>query len=198
MAEDNGARVLAFSGSARRDSFNKKLLALAVQGAIDAGAACTVVELRDLALPLYDGDLEASADFPAGAGKLRELLAEHEGLLLACPEYNGGIPPLLKNTIDWMTRAPGAKADPSLFNGKIAALCAASPGGMGGMRGLRWVRELLNNLGVNVLATQVTIGAAHKAFDASGALSDARQAEAARALGRELASWLVARAGSAR
>jgi len=187
------ARVLAISGSARNDSFNKKLLALAAAAASEAGASVTLLDLREFALPLYDGDGELASDYPENAARLRELLVAHDGLLIACPEYNGGISPLLKNTIDWMTRAPGGKADPSLFGGKLAALCAASPGPWGGMRGLRWVRELLNNIGVTVLADQLTIGAAHKAFGASGALADARQADALRALGRELAALLAAR-----
>jgi NAD(P)H-dependent FMN reductase len=189
------ARVLAFSGSARRDSFNRKLLALVARGAAEAGASVTSIDLRDFALPLYDGDWEARNEYPAAGAKLRELLAAHDALLLACPEYNGGIAPLLKNTLDWMTRAPGAKPDPFVFSGRIAALCAASPGPLGGMRGLRWARELLNNLGVTVLANQLTIGSASKAFDASGALVDARQADAARALGRELAQLAAARPG---
>ena len=192
------ARVLAFSGSARKDSFNSRLLTLVAEGASGAGASVTRLDLRDFALPLYDGDFEAASEFPAAAAKLRELLVAHDALLLACPEYNGGISPLLKNTIDWMTRAPGAKADPSLFPGKVAALCAASPGGLGGMRGLRWVRELLNNVGVLVLPSQLTVSAAHKAFDASGALADARQGDAARALGRDLAQLAQARGAQAR
>ncbi len=189
------ARVLAFSGSARKDSFNSKLLTLVVQGASDAGASVTRLDLRQFSLPLYDGDGEATSDYPAAATKLRELLVAHDALLLACPEYNGGIAPLLKNTLDWMTRAPGAKADPSLFEGKLGALCSAAAGPFGGMRGLRWARELLNNLGVTVLAKQLTVGAAFKAFDASGALADARLGDAARALGRELAQFAAVRAG---
>ena len=190
------ARVLAISGSARNDSLNKKLLALVAAAASEAGASVTLLDLREFSLPLYDGDGELANEFPANAASLRELLVAHDGLLIACPEYNGGISPLLKNTIDWMTRAPGGKADPSLFNGKLAALCAASPGPWGGMRGLRWVRELLNNLGVTVLAHQVTIGTAHKAFDASGALTDTRHGDPLRALGRELAALLAARGAS--
>ncbi len=188
------ARVLALSGSARKDSFNSKLLTLVVQGASDAGASVTRLDLREFSLPLYDGDDEATSDYPAAATKLRELLVAHDALLLACPEYNGGIAPLLKNTLDWMTRAPGAKADPSLFAGKLGALCSAAAGPFGGMRGLRWARELLNNLGVTVIANQVTVGAAFKAFDASGALVDARLGAAAPALGRELAQLAAVRA----
>jgi NAD(P)H-dependent FMN reductase len=187
------ARVLAFSGSARKDSFNGKLLTLVAQCARDAGATVTRVDLRELALPLYDGDWEATNEYPAGAAQLRELLAGHDALLLACPEYNGGIAPLLKNSIDWMTRAPGAKADPAVFGGRVAALCSAAAGPFGGMRGLRWVRELLNNLGVTVLASQLTVGAAFKAFDGDGGLNEKRQADAARALGRELAQLAAAR-----
>jgi NAD(P)H-dependent FMN reductase len=186
-------RVLAFSGSARKDSFNAKLLALVAQAASEAGASLTRLDLRDYPLPLYDGDWEAANPYPAAATALRDLLVSHDGLLLACPEYNGGIAPLLKNTLDWMTRAPGAKADPTLFDGKSAALCSAAAGPFGGMRGLRWTRELLTNLGVTVLAHQVTVAAAFKAFDASGALVDARYAAGARALGRELARHAGAR-----
>jgi chromate reductase len=188
------ARLLAISGSARKDSFNKKLLALVATGAADAGADVTHIDLREYALPLYDGDLEASGDYPAASAKLRELLAAHDGMLLACPEYNGGIAPLLKNTLDWMTRAPGAKADPGVFAGKVAAICSAAAGPFGGMRGLRWARELLNNLGVLVLPTQITVGSAFKAFDANGALLEAWQAKAAHALGAELAALAAARA----
>ena len=188
------ARVLAFSGSARRDSFNSKLLTLAARGASEAGASVTRLDLREFSLPLYDGDSEIANDFPAAATKLRELLVAHDALLLACPEYNGGIAPLLKNTIDWMTRAPGGKADPKLFGGKLAAICSAAAGPVGGMRGLRWARELLNNLGVTVLANQLTVAAAFKAFDPSGELVDAKLGEAARALGRELAQLAAARA----
>ena len=188
------ARVLAFSGSARKDSFNAKLLTLVAQAASEAGAAVTRIDLRGLELPLYDGDWEATHPHPAGAARMRELVAAHDALLLACPEYNGGIAPLLKNAIDWTTRGPGAKADPSIFGGgKIAALCSAAAGPFGGMRGLRWVRELLNNLGVTVLASQLTVGSAFKAFDASGALTEKWQADAARALGRELALHAAAR-----
>jgi NAD(P)H-dependent FMN reductase len=189
------ARLLAFSGSARKDSFNSKLLTLAVQGASEAGASVTRLDLREYALPLYDGDYEAANDYPAAGTKLRELLVAHDALLLACPEYNGGIAPLLKNTIDWMTRAPGAKADPTLFAGKLGAVCSAGAGPFGGARGLRWARELLNTLGVTVLANQVSVPAAFKAFDASGALLDAKLGAAAQALGRELAQQAALRAG---
>lgn len=187
------ARLLAISGSARKESFNAKLLALVAQGALEAGAEVTRVDLREYALPLYDGDLEATSEYPAASARLRALLASHDGLLLACPEYNGGIAPLLKNTIDWMTRAPGAKADPGVFAGKCAALCSAAAGPFGGMRGLRWTRELLTNLGVLVLPTQVTVGSAFKAFDANGALLEAWQAKAATALGAELAKLAALR-----
>jgi NAD(P)H-dependent FMN reductase len=187
------ARVLAFSGSGRTGSFNEKLLALVARGAAEAGASVTTAKLRDFALPLYDGDLEAG-EYPAGAAKLRELLGAHDALLLACPEYNGGIAPLLKNALDWMTRAPGAKADPRVFAGKGAAICSAAAGPFGGMRGLRWTRELLTNLGVLVLPDQVTVGSAFKAFDANGELVEESQRKAASALGANLARLAGARA----
>jgi chromate reductase, NAD(P)H dehydrogenase (quinone) len=97
-------KVLAFAGSTRRDSWNKKLLAVAVAETERAGAEVTVLDLRDLALPLYDGDLEAEEGLPAGALRLKELMKSHDGFLIASPEYNSSISAVLKNAIDWASR----------------------------------------------------------------------------------------------
>jgi NAD(P)H-dependent FMN reductase len=184
-------RILAFAGSARRDSFNKRLVRAAVRGAEAAGVACTCIDLRDYPMPLYDGDLEAESGPPEAAARLRQALLDHEGLLISSPEYNGSISPLLKNCIDWASRSPKATPDLSPYQGKVAALMAASPGPLGGLRGLRIARELLANIGVTVLPGQMTLRRAAEAFDSDGELADAGQRGQAEGLGRTLAEWLL-------
>jgi len=162
-------RILAFSGSARRDSLNKKWLAVVVQATREAGGEVTLVDLNDFPLPLYNGDLEDSAGLPAHAVKLIELITQHDALLVASPEYNSMFTPLLKNTIDWCTRG-----DENPFEGKIAAVISASPGAFGGIRSLQLAQQLLLKLGCYVVPRQTTLSQADKAFDANGQLTDAR------------------------
>src|SRR5262249_29719722 len=101
-------RILAFAGSTRRDSFNKKLAGIAADGARAAGAEVTFIDLRDYPLPLYDGDLEAEKGLPEQAQRLKKLFLDHDGLLISSPEYNSSISGVLKNTIDWVSRpVPG-------------------------------------------------------------------------------------------
>src|SRR5258708_93711 len=100
-------KILAFSGSSRKGSINKKLLDIAIQGARDAGADVTLFDLRELNLPIYDGDLEAEKGVPENVLKLREIMLEHQGLLIASAEYNGSVSALLKNSIDWASRPAG-------------------------------------------------------------------------------------------
>src|ERR1700760_1974754 len=97
-------RILAFSGSTRRGSFNQKLLNIAAHGAAEAGANITHISLNDYPLPIYDADLESQSGLPANAEALQKLVAEHDALLIASPEYNGGYTALLKNTLDWLSR----------------------------------------------------------------------------------------------
>jgi NAD(P)H-dependent FMN reductase len=162
-------RILAFSGSSRRESLNTKLLHAAVVAARAVGGEATVVSLGELALPIYDGDLEDDAGMPAGAQKLVALIQSHGGLLIASPEYNSQITPLLKNAIDWCTRA-----DENPFRGKVAAVVSASPGAFGGIRSMTHARALLTHLGCHVIPSQCVLPHADKAFDADGQLSDAR------------------------
>jgi chromate reductase len=143
------SKILAFAGSTRTGSYNKKLVKLGVEAARKAGAEVTLIDLRDFPMPLYDGDLEERDGLPPNAVKLRKLFMEHQGLLLSCPEYNSSISGVLKNTIDWVSRPDPDKPDEKpliCFSGKIVALLSASPGALGGLRGLVTVRSILGNL----------------------------------------------------
>ncbi|MBL4701970.1 MAG: NAD(P)H-dependent oxidoreductase [Phycisphaeraceae bacterium] len=166
------AKILAFAGSARKDSLNKKLVKLAADMAQQKGVQVTVIDLVDYPMPLYDGDLEEAQGAPENATRLYQLIKEYDGLLIACPEYNSSITPLLKNTIDWLSRPREGEKPLAAFNGKVAGLLAASPGALGGLRGLTHVREILSNIGVLVIPSQVAVPQAHEAFAADGSLVD--------------------------
>jgi len=166
-------RLLAFCGSARKESCNRRLLAAAVATARGDGATVTEFDLRSDLLPLYDGDLEAQHGLPAAARELKQLFAAHDGFLIASPEYNGFFPPLLKNALDWVSRP--APELPAPYAGKTAGLLAASPGALGGIRCLPHLRLLLSNLGVTVSPAQMALGRADQAFAADGRLADAAQ-----------------------
>lgn len=183
-------KILAFSGSARKDSFNRKLIAVAARGAQDAGAQVTLADFRDYPMPLYDGDLEDQSGMPERALAFKKLMIDHHGFLISSPEYNSSFPPLLKNAIDWASR-PAPNEKPLIaFAGKACGLLSASPGAMGGYRGLQQVRYVLGNIGVIVLPGMFALPAAHEAFDASGALTDPKKRESAMNIGRDLTAVL--------
>lgn len=184
-------KILALAGSLRKDSLNKKLLAVAAQGARDAGADVTIVDMKEYPLPIYDGDDEAASGLPENAKKLKKLFLAHNGLLIASPEYNSSFPGGLKNLIDWVSRAE-TKDEPALacFTGKTAVICSASPGALGGLRGLVTLRMLLGNLGMLVLPRQVAVPRADEGFAADGKLKDAKLDASVRRLGAELAEVL--------
>ena len=167
-------RLLALAGSARRDSFNKRLARLAAARAREAGADVTYLDVAEYPLPLFDQDLEAEGT-PENVVKLRSLMLEHDGVIYACPEYNSSITPLLKNLIDWVSRPGDDVAPLAAFRGKTAGLVSASPGALGGLRGLGTVRSILSSIGVHVLPSQVAVGSAHAAFaDDDAGLVDER------------------------
>lgn len=166
-------RILVFAGSTRRESCNRQLARAAAQQLAAAGAAFTLLELADTPLPLYDGDLEAASGLPASALKLKEIFIAHDAFIVVSPEYNGSIPPLLKNTLDWVSRPLPEQSGYVPFSGKPAALLSASPGNLGGLRGLRHLREVLTELQMVVLPKQVSLPVANKAFDSEGQLTDA-------------------------
>ena len=180
-------RILAFAGSLRVGSYNKRLVKIAAQAARDAGAEVTSLDLRDLPLPVFNQDDEDAHGLPENAKKFKELLRSHHGFLLSSPEYNSSIPGGLKNAIDWASREETDDEPPLVaFTGKFAALMSASPGALGGLRALVHVRAMLGNIGVFVLPGQVSIPKADGAFDENGALKDHRKEEQVGKLARQL------------
>jgi NAD(P)H-dependent FMN reductase len=184
-------KILAFAGSARRSSYNKQLVRIAAAGALSAGADVTVVDLADYPLPLFNEDLEADQGPPAAAVRLKALSKASDGFLISCPEYNSSITPLLKNTLDWMSRRAEGEPPLAAFQGKACALMSASPGKLGGLRGLVTVRSILGNIGVLLLPDQVAVSQADAAFADDGSLKDGKQQTAVRDLGRKLTELVM-------
>jgi len=179
-------RLLAFSGSCRKGSFNTRLVAVAADGAIAAGAEVTTIDLGDYPMPLFNQDFEASEGMPGAARDFKNLMIEHDGFLIASPEYNSAFSPLLKNSLDWASRSETDDEPPlQAFRGKVATLMAASPGGLGGLRGMVFLRMMLGNLGVIVLPDQLAVREAHKAFNSDGSLVDDAQQQLIRDLGAQ-------------
>ncbi len=167
-------KVLAFAGSLRRDSFNKKLVRVGADAVRAAGGDVTLIDLKDFPMPIYDGDIEASEGIPPNAKKIKELMHAHPAFLFACPEYNTSITGVLKNTFDWASRSEKGEPPLACFDGKIVGLLSASPGALGGLRGLAAVRSILSGIRALVIAEQVAVPKANEAFDAEGKLLDAK------------------------
>ncbi len=173
-------RLIVFAGSVRRESWNRKLARVAAGMAREAGAEVTHLELADFPLPIMDEDLEAAEGLPSNALKLKDLWKAHDGFIVSCPEYNSSITPLLKNTIDWLSRPREGEKPLECFKGKVAGLLAASGGALGGLRGLVTVRSILGNIGVIVMPEQHALTGADKRFAPDGSLAEQAQADAVR------------------
>lgn len=163
-------KILAFAGSTRQDSWNYKLAQAAAVAARRVGADVTLLDLNDYPLPLYNGDLEAKAGLPEPAQRLKTLFKAHDGLLIASPEYNSSVTPLLKNTLDWVSREWQGESGLVPYQNKVAAILSASPGALGGMRMLPHLRQILNTLGVLVLPGQLSVPKIGEAFNQDGSL----------------------------
>lgn len=166
----NKPKILAFSGSCRKASFNQRLVENAARAAENAGAEVRLINLGDFPMPLMNQDLEIAEGQPKNGTRLKALFVEHDGILLASPEYNSSISPLLKNSIDWVSRKVGDESPLVAYKGKVAAIMSTSPGRLGGLRGLVHVRSILSNLGMLVLPEQLAVGSAASAFDDDGRL----------------------------
>lgn len=173
-APDTKHKLLAFSGSSRVESYNKKALMLLIDAVKKEGIAVTYIDLADFSMPIYNGDVEQKHGLPENARKLQNLIATHDGFLIASPEYNGFPSPLLINAIDWATREEkgNANSGTKIFSGKFAALIATSPGSSGGSRSLSQLTEFLTNIGVNVLSEQTSLPNAMQLFNEQGQLKN--------------------------
>ena len=171
-------KILVFAGSIRTGSFNGQLADAAMKTFAEMGAEVTRISLADYPLPIMDEDLEKEGGIPANAMKLGRLIAAHDGVFIACPEYNASIPPLLKNTIDWVSRISSNGRHPfKPFAGKPVALCSSSTGKFAGIRCLNHLRPVMMNVGAEVISAQCSIGLAEEAFHEDGSLRDERTAK---------------------
>ena len=171
-------RLLIVAGSERAGAYSRHLARVAAAAARRDGCDVTEFDLRSLALPIYDGDIEHSSGVPAPALLLRDALAAHDALLLVTPEYNGFPTPLVLNAFDWLSRipasAPGGGGLAATAN-RPAALLSSSPGPLGGLRAMNLLRQYLaGNFAMIVVPQQFALGRAGEAFDEAGALKDAK------------------------
>lgn len=172
-------KILVFAGSLRHGAFSISTADAAQKELILQGADVTRISLGDYPLPIMDQNLEKEEGIPGNAIKLGKQIAAHDGFLIASPEYNASIPPLLKNALDWVSRI--SKHEGEVFRpyqGKVAGLCSSSDGQFAGMRGLYHLRAVLMNCQVEVITPQCSISKASEAFDDNGGLKDKRNREA--------------------
>lgn len=162
-------KLLAFAASLRRDSYNRKLIALAVEIAREAGIEVDHADFHEFDMPLYDGDVQARG-IPPGAEAMGQRISAADGILISSPEYNFSVPGTIKNAIDWVSRIR-----PVPLRGKHGFLMAASNGQVGGIRGLWHLRVPLEGLGVLLQPDMYTLPWADKAFDENGRLKEAER-----------------------
>jgi len=182
----NKAKIIAFAGSTRKESNNKKLVKIAAEGAKEANAEVIYIDLEDYPLPLFDEDLEKREGLPENGRKLKDLFLENNGLLISSPEYNSSFSGVFKNTIDWLSRPVDGYPPLECFTDKVAVLMAASPGSLGGLRGLVHVRSLLSNIKVTVLPDQIALISAGSAFENDTTIKDGKMHDRIKGLGKKL------------
>ena len=184
----SGPKILVIPGSLRGGSHNVRLAALATKELVQAEADVTRISLVDYPLPIFDADIAQDKGPPPNAVKLKQMMSAHQGVFIASPEYNASLTPLLKNTIDWISRVrDGAEPPLAAFRNRIFALGAASPNALGGYRSLMALRQVLElGCGATVLPDQVAVRDAANAFDEDDNLRDPRTAQALQALLRRL------------
>jgi NAD(P)H-dependent FMN reductase len=176
-------KILIIPGSTRTNSLNVRLAALAAKELTLIDVEANRISLEDYPLPLYDADDEANAGVPSNAVKLKQMIGAHHGVFIASPEYNGSVPPGLKNAIDWVSQVR-ERNEPAYaaFRNRVFALGAASPEPHGGVRGLMALRQILElGCGALVLPEQIAIPHADQAFDELDNLSQAGLANQFRA-----------------
>jgi chromate reductase len=157
--------ILGFAGSLRRASYNRALLRTAAELAPEGMA----IEIFDLAeVPLYNGDVEAEGD-PEAVARLKQAIAAADGVLIATPEYNHGVPGVMKNAIDWASRPPGTAP----LGGKPVGIIGASPGITGSARGQSQLRQAFEFTNSYCMPQpELLVFKVHEKFDADGRLTD--------------------------
>ncbi len=184
-------RILAFAGSLRQHSFNKRILKVAAAGAEKAGAAVTYLDLNEVPMPIYNADDQNKFGFSEHTLRMQGLLHSHDGLLIATPSYNGSLPAALKNVIDWCSRENELYRKADVFPGKMAAIMSASPGSLGGVRALGHLRDVLSSVKVHVLPAEIAVSFAAKSFDGNGTeMIDEQMKQSLEQLGASLVAML--------
>jgi chromate reductase, NAD(P)H dehydrogenase (quinone) len=158
-------KILAFAGSLREHALSKRVVKTAIKGAERAGAEVAYIDLRDYPMPIYNLDDHEKNGFDEHALRLQGLFTQHDGFLIASPEYNGSLPAALKNAIDWLSRPSDVYPRSAVFAGKFAAIMASSPGSLGGVRSLAHLRGVLISVSVNVLPQEIAVPFAEEKFD---------------------------------
>jgi NAD(P)H-dependent FMN reductase len=183
-----GPRILVIPGSLRTGSHNARLAALAAKELALAEAEVTLISLEDYPLPLFDADLAAASGPPQAAAQLKRMLIAHQGVFITSPEYSASVTPLLKNTIDWISRVRD-RGEPTYaaFKGRVFAIGSATNSGSGGLRSLMALRQILElGCGALVIPEQVAVPRAEEAFDDKDNLKDEALAAALKAMARRL------------
>lgn len=183
-------KILVFSGSLRAGAYSGKTADAATKELAVQGADVTRISLADYQLPLMDEDLEHGEGVPQNAVRLARLIASHDAIVICTPEYNGSIPPLVKNTIDWVSRVHTDNGRPlKPYPGKLVAICSSSDGHFAGIRSANHLRAVLSHIGMEVIAPQVSVPHGADAFDAEGAFREERLAKGMTRLCRTLIEY---------
>jgi len=180
-------KILVIPGSLRTGSHNAKLAMAAAYEFARAGVDVTRISLADYPLPIYNGDLQAKSGVPKNAINLKRMMSSHHGVLIVTPEYNSSVPPLVKNTIDWITRVQDPhESRGQVFREKAFAIAAASEGRLGGTRALASLRLILSACQAMVVPNQLALSFADQAYDDMDRLKKEADIEALKALVRQL------------
>jgi chromate reductase len=180
-------KILVIPGSLRTGSLNARLAAAAAYQFAQAGAEVTRLSLADFPLPIYDGDLQTKSGVPKNAVNLKRMIGAHHGVLIVTPEYNASVPPLVKNTIDWVTRVHDAhETRGQVFRGRAFAIAAASESRLGGTRSLAALRVILSACQAIVIPNQLALSFASEAYNDMDRLKHPADIEALGALVRQL------------
>ena len=183
-------KILIIPGSLRTGSHNVKLAAAVAYEFTQAGVDVTRLSLGDFPLPIYDGDLQVKSGVPKHAVNLKRMIGAHHGVLLVTPEYNSSVPPLVKNTIDWLSRVQDAnEARGQVFRERPFAIAAASEGRLGGTRALAALRLILSACHATVIPNQLALSFANQAYDDMDRLKNPADIEALKALVRQLINF---------